>query len=134
MPKKDTLDREANLLTSYLVHDKANPTVRKLYRTILHESAAKELSVEDSRLIKVGLKHHYLLPYLDAGLAIMRPDAELRRRLYIMFAILEVQPNYVDKFLPQAKSRLYFLVIGLVGLRAVLKTICGVALFAAIKV
>ncbi len=37
---------------------------------------------------------------LDAGLAVADPHSELRRRLYLMFAILESSPEYHELFLP----------------------------------
>jgi hypothetical protein len=68
------------------------------------------------------------LGLLDSGLALVRPHAELRRRLYLLFALLEATPEYADRFLPAARRPWYVIYIAWVGARAAVKGLLGSAL------
>ena len=58
-------------------------------------------------------------------MSFFKPDSELRRRIYVMFAVLESSPKYHRYFLPQKHSFLYVFVIFLLGIRAILRLVTG---------
>mgnify|MGYP000229604039 CR=1 FL=1 len=79
------------------------------------------------------LKNKWRMACIDAGLAFKEPTNNARRKLFIMLAILEASPNYVDAFLSKKFSFLYlFKIIG-VGIRAVARAIIGVFIINSIK-
>lgn len=51
-----------------------------------------------------ALRRPWSLGALDAALAVARPDALLRKKIVLMAAILETQPEYADEFLPRADA------------------------------
>jgi len=69
---------------------------------------------------------------IDSGLALIKPHSEVRRRLYLMFAILESTPEYWKYFIPVRRSGWYIITIIGVGLRSVLRAIFGVILVKAL--
>jgi hypothetical protein len=82
----------------------------------------------DARLISFARRHPHALGLLDAGLALARPRAELRRRIYLMFAIVEATPENCQSFLPTDRSRAYIVVVAAYLAAAMLKAILGLAL------
>jgi hypothetical protein len=87
----------------------------------------------DERLMDFVFAHPWSLGFIDAGLALFRPHAELRRRLFIMFALLESIPEYTDYFLPEERSGLYIFVVMWCGIRAACRAACGALLIKAIS-
>ncbi len=112
---------EATTFTTYLVHKKATPHAKQLYATAIS-------GTRDDKIVRFARKHRWSVGFLDAGSALLSPHCELRRRLYLMFAILETQPGFADDFLPQQRSPLYILVIGWIGIRSILRAAVGVVL------
>jgi len=49
-----------------------------------------------------------------------------------MFAVLESTPRYSGKFLPRQRGPLYLVVVGFIGVRAILRALGGVLLIKAI--
>lgn len=75
------------------------------------------------------LAHPWSLPFLDAGCALIRPEAALRRKIYIMAAVLEASTQYTDKFLPADLPGPAFLVrVAVNGMIACVKAAIGVPL------
>lgn len=121
------LSDQADVFSQYLIGRVASPKLRSLYIESI-KSSGGEVSPKDTKLINLATNQPWLLGLLDGGLALVQPNSELRRRLYIMFAILEASTEHHDKFLPQKHSPFYFILIGLVGIRSVLKAVFGVVL------
>jgi len=126
MSRVENLEQQALLFGRYYLRQEPSREAIKLYEQAI---AARPTNVtqQDARLMEFALAHAWLLGCLDGGLALARPHAELRRRLFIMFAILEVQPEYADYFLPRERGSLYLIRMGLVGIRAVTRAAIGLA-------
>jgi hypothetical protein len=118
----DEYSVQANLFTRYLVKRDADGITHQLYR-----NAAKRgtLDKNDARLLDFVVRHHWAVGLVDAGLIFYKPESEVRRRLYMMLAILEANPSYADKFLPRKRNPLYLLVLGLIGCRAIFRIAVG---------
>lgn len=115
---------QAQVFSNYLVKRSASSHSTKVYKTILQASPAQASSTGVG-LLDYALKHPHALPYLDAYLGFFKPTAELRRRVYIMLAVLESEPDYWDYFLPKKRGSLYLMSVGLIGLRSVFRLLAG---------
>jgi hypothetical protein len=70
----------------------------------LYEQAERALGYgADDALVRLVRRHPRLLRPIDTLLAVLRPDALLRKKLLLMAAILETQPQYAADFLPRAQ-------------------------------
>lgn len=68
----------------------------------LYVRAAQSLGYSgDDAVVRFVLQVPWSLWPFDALLALLRPDALLRKKLLLMAAILETQPQYGDDFLPR---------------------------------
>lgn len=91
------IEAEARLFSHYLIGEDPTGTEAALYGKAL-EQRAVAITAGDARLLGLA-RHKWLLGFIDAGAALVRPDSELRRRLHLMFAILEASPEHVRHFL-----------------------------------
>jgi hypothetical protein len=73
------------------------------------------------------LAHPWAIPFLDAGCALLRPNAQLRKKIYIMAAVLEASTQHTDKFLPAELPGPALLVrVAVNGMIACVKAVIGV--------
>jgi len=118
---------EAERFARYLLGTSPDERVKGLYADAL-AAGGPPLGAHDDALLRFAVARPRGLGLLDAGLALTDPGAELRRRLHLMFAILEASPEYHDRFLPVERGPLYPLVVVLAGARGVVKAAVGVLL------
>jgi hypothetical protein len=120
---------EAPILARYLLGENTDQDVLALF-----EKAKRlrpiPMTESDTRIMEFVRKYPWSVGFLDSALAILRPAAALRQKLFVMTAILEARPRYCDRFLPVDRSRFYGATIIFVCLRAALKGIAGFALLA----
>jgi hypothetical protein len=126
--EREELKKQAIALAHYLIKSRPKPDSIKLYTKAVRSKLPKHLDKADLKILKLSSRHPSLLASLDAGLAILRPDAELRRRIYIMFAVLESTPEHSDRFLSKKRSRLYIFRITGIGCRASMRSLVGMFL------
>ncbi len=70
-----------------------------------YETAARALAYgDDDGATRFALREPWSLAALDGALAIVKPDAPLRKKLLLMAAVLETRPEYCDDFLPRDRS------------------------------
>jgi hypothetical protein len=130
-PADPELRLEAERFARYLVGAAPSDEIAERYaRAVRRDPPAA--GARDARLVDFARRRPWSIPLLDAALALRDPHAELRRRLYLMFAILESTPEHHDRFLPAARRPAYVLRIAAVGARAVLRAAGGVVLLAAV--
>lgn len=130
--KPNTYRLEGELIGRYLLNIQPGRKAIDLYQEALQKNPG-QLQDGDQKILHFVHKHPWGIGSLDAALALTRPHAELRRRTYLMFAILESLPEYADYFLPKKRSRLYIAVIGIVGIHAVLRAFAGLVLLKVAK-
>lgn len=89
---------EAELIADYLLGVMPNANSRRLYLMAVDKLGAN-LNEKETRIWNISIQHPSLLPYIDAGLALTDKLNPIRKRIYIMFAILETEKELSDKFL-----------------------------------
>lgn len=124
---QDYLIAEAKLFSKYLIGNHASQVLLERYAKTVRSNPVEVIG-KDYKILQTKVHYPFLLGLLDAGCAVKYPQTELRRRLFICFAILEASPEYTSFFLPQNRKSLYFLRIVMSGLGAPLKGMTGVIL------
>jgi hypothetical protein len=128
MKDTDTTDQaaaEARVLARYFVKQEPPQRVIASYRRM---AAAHPLQSADAKLLALLVRHPWLIGCIDGGLVILKPDSEVRRRLFTMLAILESSPEYTDYFLPRQQKPYYILFVGWAGLRGIAKALAGIVI------
>lgn len=118
---------QALIFGRYLLKQTPNADVQSLYDRAMAADAGKA-DAQDTTLLTFITRHPWSLGAIDGALALIKPNSEVRRRLYVMFSILEAAPEYHRHFLPQKHSWWYLFVIGATGVRAVARALCGIVL------
>ena len=83
---------------------------------------------DDDAAVRFASKHAWSIAPLDAALALVDRGAPLRRRLLVMAAILETQPQYCDDFLPRERRPWYAAIVAGVAVRNALHAAAGLLL------
>ncbi|HSX04856.1 MAG TPA: hypothetical protein VLF69_00060 [Candidatus Saccharimonadales bacterium] len=122
MADTPNLDVQAQVFTRYLVGADLAADVQKLYSDAMQKA---RLDAVDTRLLDFMLQHPWSIGMIDGGLVFYRPHSEVRRRLYVLLAILESNPEYTEALLPKKRSLWYMLAVGAAGVRAVVNAVVG---------
>lgn len=117
--------REAEILGTYLLGAKPSEQAVSLYLQAMQKLEIT-ISGSDERLLKRMLDNPAMIGLVDSGLALIRPQSVIRRKLLVYLAILESLPEYAHLFLPSSTPALYPLYILWVGIRAAFKAVAGV--------
>lgn len=115
---------EARVLAKYLTGRAASPRVVLLYTEALEKMPMEE-DPRQQHTWQWCMRHPWALKYIDAGLAWPQRYHALRKRIYIMLAILETQALYSDCFMPRYRKRGYMTVILFRLMRAIANMIAG---------
>ena len=94
----------------------------------LIERDARPVTATDASLLRFAGTRPRSIGPIDAALALSAPYAEVRRRLHLMFAILESTPEHHDRFLPERRDARYLGVVLAAGGRAVARAAIGIPL------
>src|SRR5262249_18680953 len=62
-------------------------------------------SAEDRAMLRFVCRHPWSLPSLDAAAALLDPQALLRKKLFLMLAILETTTASIEVFTPLPRGR-----------------------------
>jgi hypothetical protein len=119
------MKEDAEILTRYLVGDAPSEAITNLYISAISKLHILPSSPRDEKLLAFALAHPSYISFIDAAHALFYPRSVLRKKLYILFAILETQPQYAHLFLPEKRARGGFFYAGLVAERALLKALIG---------
>ncbi len=108
-----------------------NPDARSLElysAAIAHHQL--EFSKKENRLHKLSQRFPFLIPFIDAGLALTQPLSPYRKNIYIILCILETQPQYFPLLSSSMneKSKQTFLSFFFHGIRAAFTGVFGVIL------
>lgn len=123
----ETQRKEADALSRYLVGMTApSPATADYWRAV--DTLRADLDEQQREVWERMVSNMFILRCVDAGLALTFPSSPLRKRIFIMLAVLETEPSLADRFLPRDRSPFHILLIGLRGLRAVLCAVAGVLL------
>lgn len=118
---------EANLFAKYLGAIFANERLLKKYNDAIKKLSIILTEKEEQILTKI-VRIPFILPFADAGWAWMKPQSNIRKRILVMSALIETEPNYTNLFL--VEKNIVFSVIRLIfrGLVALLKGVLGTVL------
>ncbi len=120
-----TTKEEARLFCQYIVGSLPSQEIIERYETILRSSPVAVTS-KDAKIISFVHRHPRLLGAIDSYAALFMPHSEIRRRLYVLFAVLESTPEYSEEFLPKDRGALYLFVIAGVSIRTVFRVLLGI--------
>lgn len=117
--------QEADILSHYLIGQSASQKEKQLYSDALTKLRVV-LSASEEKLWTFMMQHRWAISLVDAALAAENSRSSVRRRIFIMLAILEASPRYCNCFLPQQRSLLYMVTILFVVTGAIGRRIAGI--------
>jgi hypothetical protein len=116
------LEREAQLFTRYLVSRPVDPAIAARYAVACERH---RLTGAGDPVLAACLRFPALIGFLDAGCALHRPQHPLRRKLFVLTAILETTPDHADRFLPRGFGAGGWLALAGAAAAAALKAAVG---------
>lgn len=117
-------DREAKILSMYLIGKECPAEIAQHYAEALTKHNAV-LSDSQQKTWDKMLASSFYLKLADSGLAITDPQSSLRKRIFIMLALLETSPLYTEFFLPQERSIFYIIPLGFKAALSALYLVSG---------
>ncbi|MDP4267372.1 MAG: hypothetical protein Q8880_08055 [Bacteroidota bacterium] len=118
------MSKEAEIIAKYLIGENIDERVIELY----HEGLNKRkivLNHQEERLWRIVMRFPILIGFVDGGLYFIHPTSSIRKKLYLMLAILETSPLCCNYFLSRKFSKFYILKLILSGIRGVYRGILG---------
>ena len=101
MSEIENLSTEARIVSNYLLNQ--NPSKREI---ALYIDAVKKTSItlnkKETRIWSFIMKHPLFIGCIDGALALTDSSNQVRKKIFIMLAVLEASPNYCHLFLPFA--------------------------------
>jgi hypothetical protein len=119
-----SLMQEAEIFGQYLLKRAPGEAAKTLYSQAI-SSTSVTIEINDQKLLRFVLHNTWSIGLVDSGLALLNPGSEVRRRLYMLFCILESSPEHHDLFLPKHRNSFYLLAVLFSGFHAVIKAIVG---------
>lgn len=117
-------EAEASVLGRYLLGEQPGETIVRLYVHAM-ETRSFESNARDEKRLRFALRNPWILGITDSALAFSQPKCLLRKKLLVLTAIIETQPQYASRFLPRERPGGYWIVIGLRLSWAVCKLVAG---------
>ena len=116
---------EAQALSRYLVGKDCPDEIRERYAEAVSKLNST-LSGPEQKTWDKMISSRFYLKLLDSGLAIVNPQSNIRKRIFIMLALLEASPDFTDYFLPQQRTIFYLIPLGFRAFFSALYLVCGV--------
>jgi hypothetical protein len=124
------LQKEAEILSRYLLGVAPAEEVTDRYLRASLELLATHPCPEDTAMMGYLRRHPWSLSLLDAACGILRPEGLLRKKLFLMAALLETTCEHFDFFTPRPSWWPVLLVrLGARGALSVLKLALGLLLY-----
>jgi len=118
------LRQEAVTLSRYLIGREPDEHCVHLY-----VSAMRHLEIvlqgRESRMWDFMMRNPWVVPAMDAALAIRQPHSNIRRKIFTMLAILEASPKHAPLFLPAKQIGWRRITVVFAGIRAVVAAVLG---------
>lgn len=122
---------EAAVLARYILGTRAEEADLALYARAMNTQHSMSTK-RDARRTAFAIAHPWSIGPLDAAMALLAPQAPLRRKLIVMAAILEARPQHADRFLARRDKREAAWPAAAAAARAALSVIAGMVLFAVV--
>ena len=124
------LRQEASIYARYLSGGPAPPEIIERHVDACRKLLLDRPAREEQGLLAFARRHPWSLPALDAACSVIRPEAMLRKRLFVMLALLETSPAHAPLFIATPRRRLAAAGrLVLHGVSASLKVVLGLALY-----
>jgi len=98
------LKQEAYLYTRYLLECEPIEEIVQRYIIANQKLGTDKVCLGDDNILKFSRSHPCSIPFLDAAAGLIQPELLLRKKIYIMAALLEASTRYADYFLPRSLS------------------------------
>ena len=120
------LIKEAKVFTQYLIGEEADEKSIQLYI-----QANKKLDIalteKEAKRLKFLLNNHLFIGMADGALALTDRESGIRKKIYLLFSILESRPAFSSYFLPIENKAPILFIMGS-GIRATWNTLIGLIL------
>lgn len=103
---------EAQILSRYLIGKDCTAAVANDFGLAVSKLDIR-LSEAEQKAYKKMLGSLFLLRSVDSAMAISKSQSLIRKRIFVMVALLECTTENLEYFLPQQRSIFYFFIIGL---------------------
>jgi hypothetical protein len=115
---------EAEIIARYLLGITPSLITKELYGKGLR---TLNLSIDpvNRRIWEICMRYPLTLPYIDSALAVRDPNNPIRKRINLMFAILETDPLLAEKFLKNHNRISWYLQCFFYGTRAIVRSVIG---------
>lgn len=115
---------EAKIIGRYLIGITPSSFACELYASNINNL---HFCVEplDLQLWKFILKHPFFIGFIDAGLFFVNKDSSIRKRIFVMLAVLNTIPQYYSFFSTSHHHLFYFFKVMLVGFRSIYRGVIG---------
>lgn len=123
---------EANILTEYLLGKGVSQKEEALYNDAMLQLNI-ELTEEEQSVWEYMFRNKWTIPCIDGALALTEPNGNIRRKIFILLAILEASPEHAERFLPRRFNLFYIFKIIFTGIVAVLRAITGLLILKLIR-
>jgi hypothetical protein len=123
----EQLISEAKIFCRYLLNKKADEHAISLYCEAIQKTNI-QLTEKDQRILRFILNVPFCIGFIDAAQALSYKDSPVRKRLFVMLAVLETIPEYYSCFASKQRSLWFLFVIAAHGFRAVYRYCFGIVL------
>ena len=125
-PIDSILENEAQAFSRYLLDQDPPPEIIARYIAANRALFSEACDDSDRNLLEFVRRHEWTIPFVDAVVGWLRPNALLRRKILLTAAILEASPRFADAFLPRPTSTAAcVLELGVCGIGAIFKFAFG---------
>lgn len=116
--------KEAEVFCRYISGKKATDQSITLYSIAITKRPLL-FDAKDERILRFILSKPFFIGFVDGAMAFFKKESAVRKRIFIMLAILETLPEYSNAYLSQKHSLWYLFVVAGRGFRAVYRLIIG---------
>ncbi len=126
---------EGLVLARYLLRGReAAPEAVERYAAACGKLFGGPAAPEDLALLELVRRRPWALPLLDAAAALVRPHSLLRKKLFLMLAILETMPAHAETFAPRPGPRWRVILrLAVWGALGGLKATLGLVLYSIVR-
>jgi hypothetical protein len=116
--------KEAIALTNYLTGMNPGERELKLFAEAI-QLPGNELTSKQEIFWEKVCNKKLLIQMTDGALAITNPHSVLRKRIFIMAAILETSPVFANRFMPESFTLFHYVKLAWKIMISMLLAICG---------
>ena len=128
MNNQDTYKKEALAFGYYLLGESINEVSIDRYAFAMDQLdyQAKE---REQLVVERAVSKPSLIPYYDAAMALRHRDALLRKKIFVMLAILETRSEYAQYYLSKEYPKTYLFNVIAIGIRSVYRALIGLVIY-----